>query len=70
MRDTSFECAPGLRLESHERLAKLQFETIARRLDKIEILMERLEKRLWMTLFGIIGVILSQAAQGLITGLN
>lgn len=70
MRDTHFDCAPGLRLEAHERLAKLQFDTIASRLDKIETLMERLEKRLWMTLFGIIGVILSQAAQGLMSGLN
>lgn len=70
MRDTSFDCAPGLRLEAHERLTKLQFDTIASRLDKIETLMERLEKRLWMTLFGIIGVILSQAAQGLMSGLN
>ncbi len=45
----SFDCAPGLRLEAHERVAKLQFESLNRRLDKIEQLIERLERRLWLT---------------------
>ena len=62
-----FDCAPGLRLEAHERVAKLQFDSLNRRLDKIEKLMERLERRLWLTVYGVIGVILSQATQSLMS---
>jgi len=62
----SFECAPGLRLEAHERLARLQVETLNARLDRVEGLIERLERRLWLTVFGIVGIILGQAFQGLL----
>ncbi len=62
----SFDCAPGLRLEAHERVAKLQFDSLNRRLDKIEQLIERLERRLWLTVYGVVGVILAQAFQSLI----
>ncbi len=61
-----FDCAPALRLEAHERVAKLQFDGLNRRLDKIEMLIERLEKRLWLTVYGVVGVILAQAFQGLL----
>ncbi|SFK66745.1 GTA head formation protein, RCAP_rcc01685 family [Shimia haliotis] len=59
----AFDCAPGLRLEAHERVAKLQFDSLNRRLDKIELLIERLEKRLWLTVYGVVAVILAQAFQ-------
>ncbi|MCP4208316.1 MAG: hypothetical protein GY767_14855 [Shimia sp.] len=62
----SFDCAPGLRLEAHERVAKLQFESLNRRLDKIEQLIERLERRLWLTVYGVVGVILAQAFQSIL----
>ncbi|MEP2530667.1 hypothetical protein [Shimia sp.] len=61
-----FDCAPGLRLEAHERVAKLQFDGLNRRLDKIEQSIERLEKRLWLTVYGVVGVILAQAFQSLL----
>ncbi|SMP11423.1 GTA head formation protein, RCAP_rcc01685 family [Shimia sagamensis] len=63
----NFDCAPGLRLEAHERVAKLQFEGLNRRLDKIEQLIERLERRLWLTVYGVVGVILAQAFQSLLS---
>lgn len=63
----AFDCAPALRLEAHERVAKLQFDSLNRRLDKIEALIERLEKRLWLTVYGVVGVILAQAFQSLLT---
>ena len=56
----AFDCAPALRLEAHEKMAALQFEGLNRRLDKIEALMERLEKRLWLTVYGVVGTILAQ----------
>lgn len=62
----AFDCAPALRLEAHDRVAKLQFDSLNRRLDKIELLMERLERRLWLTVYGVVGVILAQAFQSLL----
>ncbi len=62
----AFDCAPGLRLEAHERLSALQFATLDARLERIEALIERLERRLWLTVYGVVGVILAQALQGLL----
>ena len=59
-----FECAPGLRLQAHERVSELHNQNIERRLDRIEMMMERLEKRLWLTVYGVAAVILTQAIQG------
>ena len=61
-----FACAPGMRLEAHERVSKLQFEALNARLDRLEMIMERLERRLWLTVYGVVGVILAQAFQGLL----
>lgn len=61
----AFDCAPALRLEALERVAKLQFEGVAKRLDRIEALIERLERRLWLMLYGVVAIILAQAIQHL-----
>ncbi len=61
-----FECAPGLRLAAHERVAEIQHTHLCRRLDQIEEMMERLEKRLWLTVYGVAAVILAQAFQSLL----
>ncbi|WP_390915092.1 hypothetical protein [Pseudosulfitobacter sp. SM2401] len=58
-----FECAPGLRLQAHEKMAELHYTNIDRRLDRLEEMMERLEKRLWLTVYGVLAVILAQAFQ-------
>ena len=63
----AFDCAPALRLEAHERVAKLQFDGLNKRLERIEMLIERLEKRLWLTVYGVVGIVLAQAAQSLIS---
>ena len=64
--DQGFECAPGLRLEAHERLAALQFKTIQERQHKLELMMERLEKRLWLAVYGVVAAILGQAFQSIL----
>lgn len=61
-----FECAPGLRLQAHERLADVHQRNLEKRLDRIEMQMERLEKRLWLTVYGVVAVILSQGVLGLL----
>ena len=58
--------AASARIEANERVAEVQFAAIAARLDRIEGLIERLEKRLWLTIYGIVAVVLSRAALSLI----
>ncbi len=60
MRDT-FECGPSLRMDAHERVSALQFKQLNNQLTKIEVMMERLERRLWLTVYGVVAVILAQA---------
>ena len=59
----AFECAPALRLQAHEKVAALQFAHLNGRLDKIEEMMARLEKQVWLALFGMIAAILTQTLQ-------
>ena len=61
-----FHCAPGLRLQAHERVAEIQHANLLRRLDRVEEMMERLEKRLWLTVYGIVAMILGQALQSVL----
>jgi hypothetical protein len=56
----SFLCAPGLKIESQAQLTTLQFAQLHAQLAKIEGTMERLEKRLWLTVYGVVAVVLSQ----------
>lgn len=58
-----FDCAPGLRLEAHERVAALQHEHLCRRLDQLDEAIERMERRLWLTVYGVAGAILAQVFQ-------
>ena len=54
------------RFETQERIMALQFGAVEKRLEKIESLIEGLEKRLWMTVYGVAAVILTQAVQGIL----
>ena len=60
-----FDCAPGLKLAAHERVAAIHQEHLNRRLDQLEELMERLERRLWLTVYGVAAMILAQGFQSL-----
>lgn len=64
-----FDCAPALRLEAHERVANLQFQALVQRLEKIEEAMERLERRLWLAVYGVVAAILAQAFQPMLAAL-
>jgi hypothetical protein len=58
-----FDCAPGLRLAAHERVSEVHQAHLNLRLDRLEEMMERLERRLWLAVYGVAGVILAQAFQ-------
>lgn len=63
----AFECAPALRLQAHEQVYKLQHDALAQRLDKIEAMIERLERRLWLAVYGVAAALLAQAVLPLVT---
>ncbi|MFO7758517.1 MAG: hypothetical protein R6V26_08575 [Roseovarius sp.] len=58
-----FDCAPALRLEAHERVSDLQIKATQERLDRVEAAIERLERRLWLAVYGVVAAILVQAFQ-------
>ncbi len=58
-----FLCAPGMRLQAHEKISAIHHENLVSRLERIEQMMERLEKRLWLTVYGVVAVILAQAVE-------
>ncbi|KPP87229.1 MAG: hypothetical protein HLUCCA08_04695 [Rhodobacteraceae bacterium HLUCCA08] len=61
-----FDCAPGLRLQAAEQLAALQFSQLRTHMERLEEMMERLERRLWLAVYGVVGVILAQAFQSIL----
>ena len=61
LEDRRFLCAPGLKIEAQERLTEVQFAQIHTALTKIEPTMDRLERRLWLTVYGVVGAILANA---------
>jgi hypothetical protein len=63
----AFDCAPGLRLQAHERLAAVQLEGLTHRLARIEEEQERLERRLWLAVYGVAAAILANAFQSILT---
>lgn len=54
------------RFETQERIMALQFAQVERRLERIEALIEGLERRLWVTVYGVVAVILTQAVQSIL----
>ena len=62
-----FACAPGLRLAAHERVSQIHNDNLNHRLDRLEAGMERLEKRLWIAVYGVAAMILGQAIQSVLT---
>lgn len=54
------------RIDNQERIMALQFAQVERRLERIEALIEGLERRLWMTVYGVVAVILTQAVQSIL----
>jgi hypothetical protein len=65
----TFDCAPALRLEAHERVSELQQRALAERLDRLEAAVERLERRLWLAVYGVVAAMLVQAFQPILAAL-
>lgn len=54
------------RFEATEKIMELQFAQVEKRLERIEMMMQGLERRLWMTVYGVLAVILTQAVQSVL----
>jgi len=63
------DCAPALRLEAHERVSELQVKAMQERLDRLDAAIERLERRLWLAVYGVVAAILVQAFQPILAAL-
>ncbi len=61
----SFDAARA-RIDANERVNQMQFDALGQRLERIEMMIERLEKRLWLTVYGVVGVILAQGVTSII----
>ncbi|MEM1128928.1 MAG: hypothetical protein AAGH83_00245 [Pseudomonadota bacterium] len=61
-----FDYGPAKIQEAHEKILDLRFDGVDKRLSHIETLIERLEKRLWLAVYGVAGTILAQAVKTLV----
>lgn len=53
------------RLEASERLMAVQIRALEQRLDRIEAGMERVERRLWIAVYGVAAAVLGEVARAL-----
>lgn len=60
------DCAPALKLEAYERIMDERWKALDYRLDTIEAVIGRVEKRLWATIIGVAGVVLTEAATSIL----
>lgn len=58
--------AANARIEANERVLEERWQALTFRLEAIETAIERLERRLWLAVFGVVSVILAQGVHELI----
>jgi len=61
----SFDSAHA-RIEANERVAEERWNALEYRLGQIEGTLERLEKRLWLGVYGVAAFLLAQGAEALL----
>lgn len=58
--------AANARIEANERVAEERWQALEYRLNAIETALERVERRLWLAVFGVVSVVLAQAINEII----
>jgi hypothetical protein len=61
----SFDAAAA-RIEANERVAEERWSALDYRLGQIDAVLERLEKRIWVGVYGVAAFLLAQMAEALI----
>ena len=56
------------RIEANERVCGVRWAALEFRLNRIEEALERLERRLWLTVYGVAAAVLAQLAVTLLPG--
>lgn len=59
--------AAEARIEANERVLEERWRALTFRLQGIEIALERLERRLWLAVFGVLSVVLAQGVSALLS---
>lgn len=59
--------AASARIEVNERIAEERWQQLERRLNQIEVTLDRMEKRIWIAVYGAASLILADVAYGLLT---
>ena len=59
--------AAHARIEVHERITEERWAQLERRLNQIEVALDRLEKRIWVAVYGAASLILADIAYGLLS---
>ena len=54
------------RIEANERVADERWAALEYRLEQIDAVLERLEKRIWLGVYGVAAFLLSQMAEAII----
>ena len=58
--------AASARIEVNERIQEERWPQLERRLNQIEVALDRLEKRIWLAVYGAASLILADIAYGLL----
>jgi hypothetical protein len=58
--------AAHARIEANERIAEERWAQLERRLGQIEIMLDRLESRIWIAVYGAAALILTDIAYGVL----
>ncbi len=59
--------AASARIEANERVAEERWAALDFRLGQIDAVLERLEKRIWVGVYGVAAFLLSQMAEVIVT---
>ncbi len=62
--------AASARIEAHERVTEERWLGLERRLQAMEATLERLERRLWLAVYGAAGMFAADVAYSFITRIN
>jgi hypothetical protein len=58
-----FDYAHEIRVDAIDRIMALQFEVMEKRLERIEQMVQNIERRIWVAVFGVVGVVVTEVLQ-------
>jgi len=62
--------ATHIRIEASERVMEERWSALEYRLKRIEEMLDQIEKRVWLTVYGIVAVILAQGVASILSAIS